>query len=391
MTIESQHLSRHRGPRLTSIVLTGVLALAGATVAQVQPTISINYRGPSGSPSGGPLDPGAAYRTTPSPAPPVPALIAGSGPLGIAPVAFRIGELDALSWGRDTQLQPNSTLTGLRTVYRLVFSTDNFANGHPALGAPSDLRSEGTLGNQEASADLQMAGLTPTMGLPPWGPLSPFIGHNSWLDGNGVAPFGGLGIGLVEPNLPMPGILANLGDTVDAVDFRGPQAVFSSLYFSLDGSSPDLIEGIVTNIGTAAANGVNPGDVLVSSILGGGFIVWAQAAQLGLSPGDDLDALVLWENGDGIFTPSVVPFDWTVTNRDMLLFSVRRGSPLIGSLDANFSIPIAEGDILTTPPGGPGTPPGIFIAAETIGLATIRSGTVAVFPFNNDLNALSIR
>ncbi len=391
MSIETKSASRHRRPRLISAVLTGALALAGAAVAQVQPTISINYRGPSGLPSGGPLDPAGVYLATPSPAPPLPALIAGPGPLGIVPAAFRVGELDALSWGTDTQLQPNSTLTGLRTVYRLSLSTDNFANGHPALGAPSDLRSEGTLGNQEASADIQMVALPPTLALPPWNPLGVFIGHNSWLDGNGVAPFGGLGLGLVEPNAPTPGIFPNLGDTVDALDFRGPSSPFSRLYFSLDGNVLDPIEGIATNIGTAGANGVNPGDVLRSSIAGGGFMVWAQAAQLGLGPDDDLDALVLWENGDGNFVPSVVPFDWMVSGTDMLLFSVRRGSPVIGTPDAFFGAPITEGDILTTPPGGPATPPGIFIPAETIGLATIRSGTVAVFPFDNDLNAMSIQ
>jgi hypothetical protein len=57
----------------------------------------------------------------------------------------------------------------------------------------------------------------------------------------------------------------------------------------------------------------------------------------------------------------------------MVLFSVRRGSALIGQPDSIFATPICEGDILTTPLLGGASPfPGIFIAAENLGLATMR-------------------
>ncbi|MEZ5975726.1 MAG: hypothetical protein R3E96_13060 [Planctomycetota bacterium] len=53
----------------------------------------------------------------------------------------------------------------------------------------------------------------------------------------------------------------------------------------------------------------------------------------------------------------------------MLLFSVRRGSWVIGQPDSIFGIPIEEGDILTTPlptaMGGVSPFPGIFIAPRT--------------------------
>jgi hypothetical protein len=72
----------------------------------------------------------------------------------------------------------------------------------------------------------------------------------------------------------------------------------------------------------------------------------------------------------------------------MLLFSVRRGSAVIGTPDSLFGIPISPGDILI-PPVFAGGPPAIFIAAEWLGLATTRSMGV---PFGgDDLDALDVR
>jgi hypothetical protein len=94
---------------------------------------------------------------------------------------------------------------------------------------------------------------------------------------------------------------------------------------------------------------------------------------------DDLDALIFEDvNGDLLCTPGV----------DVLLFSVRRGSAVIGAIDSCFGIPIEEGDILTFPAVA-GLPPCIFIAAENLGLATARSGT-AVLPTGDELDALDI-
>jgi hypothetical protein len=375
-----------RGSKLRMALAAVVLTALCTAGAWSQPTLSIDYQGPTSV--GAIMDPGGVYRATPAPGPvPPPAVIFNSAALGIAPGGFGFAELDALSWGLDTMLRRDSTNKTWGTGYRLLISTDEFANGDPALAAPPDLFSEGSLGNREASADLQMVSLIPGQPAAPV-TLPTFYGHFSWLDGDGVAPFGGLGVGLVEPNPPTPFNLPDPGDTIDAADFRGKQTL---LYFSLDASWPDPLEGPpFSNAGTATANGVLPGDVLVSAG-GGAFAVWASAAQLGLGPDDDLDALVLWENGNGVFDPSITPYDWTFGTRDMLLFSVRRGSPLVGIFDPFSGLFISEGDILTTPPFGPGTPPRIFIAAEVLGLGTVRNGTAFLFPYSDDLNALSIR
>ncbi len=58
----------------------------------------------------------------------------------------------------------------------------------------------------------------------------------------------------------------------------------------------------------------------------------------------------------------------------MLLFSVRRGSALIGQPDSLMGLPIEEGDILMPPVEGGNGNPAIFIAAEALGLSTSRSG-----------------
>jgi hypothetical protein len=124
--------------------------------------------------------------------------------------------------------------------------------------------------------------------------------------------------------------------------------------------------------------------------------MWAPPGPLGLDffgpATDDLDALMLHENGNGVFNPSIVPNDWVGGGTDMLLFSVRRGSAVIGMPDSIFGLPISEGDVLTTPKptaaGGLSPFPGIYYAAENLGLLTKRS--FVGLAFNDELDALDL-
>ena len=123
---------------------------------------------------------------------------------------------------------------------------------------------------------------------------------------------------------------------------------------------------------------------------GGGVpAVWASHLALGLTPADDLDALILRDNGNGTFDPSFVPFDWVGGGRDMLLFSIRRTSPLVGTPDAFFGAPIEEGDVLTVTGGGGGVP-GILVPAEALGLWTLRSFGPGPWQFGDELDALAL-
>ncbi|HPF13475.1 MAG TPA: hypothetical protein PLJ12_04345, partial [Planctomycetota bacterium] len=316
----------------------------------------------------------------------------GPGGLGIVPACVGVpggmpcpSEVDAFSFGLDDLLTPNGVAWG-----QLHFSVDSFATGAGPV-APNVV-SEFPVGDGCADVMLNTRPL-PVGPLPP----GPSFGHRGLMDGNGLISGSGFaypGLGLIEPATPAPMPL-NTGDNLDALDTVPPGVInVGQPYFSLDEAFPDPLTGM-PNTGTAALNGFVGGDVL--TILPGmaAPMVYAPAAILGLNltplGPDDLDALILRDNGDGIYQPSLSPYDWLGGARDMLLFSVRRGSAVIGMPDSIFGIPIEEGDILTTPLlpflGGVSPFPGIFIAAENLGIATVRSGTAQGF-FGDDLTAL---
>ncbi len=364
--------------------LAGVVL--GAPSAWSQLTLSTAYQGPSAPTNGGSIDPGGIYLVNPG---------TWTGPylfwdpLNLGLTVFGIynsREVDALSWGEDSLLTSAGGFWG--DNYRLLFSTDEFSAGDPSILGPYTVLTQGANGNEQASADVQLSHFV--MSLPVPSPTA-FYDHNSVFDGDGIVPLSGLDLGLIEPNTPGPG--PDEGDTLDAID-QWQQSADMKLYFSLDAAYVDPLEGPYGNSGTAQANGVNPSDVLVSNGFGS-FSVWAPASLLGLGPTDDLDALILHENGNDVFDPSAQRFDWVAGDTDMLLFSVRRGSPIIGTLDSKWGWPIEEGDILTTPctifpcPGGS---PAIFIHAESLGLGTVRNGSDAPFlGHGDDLDAMMVR
>ena len=392
--IHSQELRRIA---LFAIGASGLSSVAGAQV-----TFSVDWHSPTvgmpdsftaipitegdilmpvtGMPSLGPL--------------PMPGTVISAGPTGLglagwAPCVGHPGgtpcmvEVDALSYGVDFPLQNSGNITG-----DYLFSTDEFAMG--LVGPPifPGLISEAPVG--DSSSDVwRNAGF-----LPP-GPLPPFaapVGHIGVIDGDGLPSGSGAiypGTGLIEPNFPG---FPNIGDNLDALDTGTPFSTSfppTGVYFSLDEPFFDVLSG-VPNSGSAPAHGFTGADILWTPAPGAPPLVWAPGAMLGLNMAgglDDLDALAIWENGTGAFEPSVFPYDWAAGGSDMVLFSVRRGSPVIGAPDSIFGIPIMEGDILTTPlptfMGGVSPFPGMFCAAENIGLGTFRSSNV-----NDDLNAL---
>ncbi len=305
--------------------------------------------------------PGPPGPNNPAPAPlPPPGLQIGANLhfriLGLTPgivPPWREGgviEVDALSYGND---EPG----------RIRFSVDEFAEGDPR--ATSALVPEGPLGIAEASADTFDYRGTDAP-LPP--AMPPIIYGNAHVsDGNGDGPEG---VGLFEPNPPIPGI-PDEGDNLDALDFVTIEPEMSGpVYFSLDSRFLDPVES-APNSGSAGVNGFASGDVLVvydTTIAAATPVVYAPAIALGLDliggpDSDDLDALALTESGDGEY----------VQGEDRILFSVRRGSAIIGVPDSRLGLPITPGDILMPPAPGAALP-GIYIPAEKLGLKTDRSG-----------------
>jgi len=398
--------------RAPSIMLTLACLLACTSQVDAQISYSIDEQGPTNGlldPGGlGPISGGDILVPTPpvGPLPPPTIFIPiGPGGLGVVPTALGFNEVDALSYGIDDVIYQQQT----SSFY--YFSVDEFAIGLPGPPPfPPNVTTEGAgpIGALEASADVYV--FPPGFPVPP-GPIGPgpVFGNTGLYDGNGgITPFASPTLNLVEPNPPTPGMLMgpDPGDNLDALDVDTPD--FTAVYFSLDSMFPDPLEvppgaGPPPNTGTALANGFVGGDVLLSAAPGGPLVLYAAAVALGLdlmgTETDDLDALILNDLTDGIagtYTPTAGPYSWLV-GTDMLLYSVRRNSALIGTPDAIFGAPIEEGDILV--PMGPGAVPGIWIAAEALGLATVRSGAAAVYPFPNpqwggtfvwadDLNAL---
>lgn len=382
-------------PRTT---LPGLLLLAPLAAAQ-DPLFSIDWHGPTiaapdfagGVPitEGDLLAPGLGTLTLGPLSRPAIAVPHGAGGLGLLPgcVGHPAGtpcpvEVDAVSRGLDALPKPVGFAAG-----EIRFSTDVFAASLPNGVAPNPT-TELPVGDASADVWTNAAPLPPGP-LPPGGPF-PTVGT---IDGDGMpsaSAFAYPGLGLVEPNVPTP-MPAHVGDTLDALDHGQPGFPASGVFFSLDPAFFDALTGL-PHAGSAAAHGASGADVLhapAPGVFGG---VWAPAPALGLDlvGPDDIDALWLAENGSGVFEPSLTPYDWAGGATDALLFSVRRGSAVIGMPDSIGGVPIEEGDILTTPLptflGGVSPFPGIFVAAENLGLATVRSG--APGGFGDDLNAL---
>lgn len=415
-----------RGRTCAVWVLIGGSALAVAGLwsdpAPAQVSFSINYQGPTiAAPDlffGIPITEGDILSSVLVPAPP-PFLVHSGGfipvpglglPLHPAAVGHPPGvpgfvEVDALSYGTDALLDPAALKRGW------VFSVDQFAQGiFPPPPVPPNLTTEGALGFAEASADV-FSFFFPSAMPPAALPVPPFAvppGNLDLLDGDGLGPIGPFALGLFEPNIPVPGPL-RFGDDLDALDLETPALPAPGIFpvfYSLD-SGPavfDFIKGIPGS-GSAAANGPFSGaDILVTFAPGGPPAIFAPAAALGLDVAgvetDDVDALVLVENGTGVYEPWAVLFDWVGGASDMLLFSVRRGSAIIGTPDLFFGIAISEGDVLIGPPAGspPGTPPGILVAGENLGLCIFRPPPFPPppcpippwGPFSDDLNALDV-
>ncbi len=282
-------------------------------------------------------------------------------------------EVNAMSFGNDDAYP--APMAGVMRP-RLYFSVDRFAQGSAASFGTPGVRSEALA--RDASSDVYTHVLPLS---PPIAPIAAVPSNRLVFDGDGTrSSSGGLapGLGLFEPHLFPPGPASDTGDDIDALSASPfPTGPTAAIYFSLDGGFPD--PNGIPHTGSAQLNGFAPASILRKSIgTGSSPSVYATPFQLGLSPFlDDVDALVLAENGDGVFQPSLAPYDWlgsAVGGTDMLLFSVRRGSAVIGQPDSLHGVPIEAGDVLIPPVAGGNGRPGIFIAAEALGVSTMRAG-----------------
>ncbi|MCC7012774.1 MAG: hypothetical protein IT454_09455 [Planctomycetes bacterium] len=371
--------SRRRALRIAA------LAVALGASARAQTLFSVDFRGPTvGSPScafGPPIAPHdllvpctGTLNPMPGPLPPPRVMMPGGpGGVGIPGPA----DLDALSRGFDGPALP------AMPPGSFWFSVTRTSVGMPTPAAPN-VNSETPAPVSEGAADLFI-----DIGLPA-GPVPPAIGGNTeTVDGNGLPPPGVLGypgLGVVEPHGGCIGAILDPGDNLDALDLDTPaMPVIPPVFFSVDSPVPDVC-------GTPSMGGPYlPGAIMMG---GPGVLVplvWAPPVALGLdfagAGTDNLDALAIFENGVAGFQPSPVPYAWLGGGTDMVLFSVSANSVVVGAPDSMFGLPIQPGDILMPPVAGGLSPfPGIFVAAENLGLVTARM--LPVVP--DDLDALDV-
>ncbi|MCA9003528.1 MAG: hypothetical protein KDB61_16505, partial [Planctomycetes bacterium] len=211
-------------------------------------------------------------------------------------------EVDAFSYGIDDPM----TIAGIAPG-ALQFAVDRFAQGFGPQ-TPNVL-SEAIVADSAGDIFLNVNFLPPGP-LPP----GPSVGHRGVLDGDGMVSGSGfayMGLGLIEPAPPVS-TPVNPGDNLDAMDTLAASAIPGpDVYYSLDAVHPDPLSGF-PNLGSALPYGFTGADILKSTF---GFppVLYANEWQLGLGLSglaDDVDAMILVENGNGTFQPSQTPFDW---------------------------------------------------------------------------------
>lgn len=293
-------------------------------------------------------------------------------------------EMDALSFGHDARLGPEPS-----ERLAIHFSVDRHAHATAASFLQPGTWTEAVLHDHGADAFAALWAGAPDPGT---------TGHNFIaIDGDGRAAAGGLGArrhgtGLVEPNDPAigwPMAPHDRGDDLDALDVGTPREhVDGRFYFSVQGGGVDVLDPIGSPPvpSTAELEGISAADVVMGSP-GQPHRPYARAALLGLDALlDDIDALILSENGVPGYQPPPRPMEWASAEHDMLIFSVRRGSAVIGERDSALGLRITEGDLLTAP-AVLGDAPAIVATAESLGLRVERGDRSGA---SDELDAASV-
>ncbi len=205
-------------------------------------------------------------------------------------------------------------------------------------------------------------------------------------DGDGAVQFGNpnpaafpLNVGepATFPFPPQPPFPPSLSSDLDALDLR----------FNTNGPGGSPTGRTFLSLDTASAFGLgfSGADVLIdpAGIGTANPLLYALQGQLGLLPGgNDIDALVVYDDGDNLYQPG----------RDIVLFSLAPGSSHLGQIDPISGVQINEGDILIDGAaaqallGSVSPNAAILHTAESLGLRTMRAG----FGGNDNLNAMDV-
>lgn len=245
-----------------------------------------------------------------------------------------LDEMDGL--GSPPQVLP---LVG---TFLLRFSVDGLTQGAVppdgdlrAVGLPYNVRQQFLL-NQAAGDEFVSTFLFDQGGVLPSQLLEP----NNCLSRN-QSDAGGVDYYTYPPTTPDQ---PNSGDPTDNGDlgFIAGAGAGQFVFFSLTRDSPSLAV-----LNPPAGSGA---DIFVDTDLGspGGQAIYATAAQLGLVANDDIDCLVVFDDGDNVFEPLL----------DQVLFSLDPASPTLAAEGYSAA------DVLTHSADGPV----VFTTAASLGL-----------------------
>lgn len=286
-----------------------------------RPHLSIDPLGPSIGMFG--LNPDDVYGVG-GDGPPADLVFPGAG-LGLGAPG---DNLDGLSHG-------NSGV-GLADTFVLLFSVDRDTVG----AVPPDGSISGTFPfNVQDQANRNQAAGDEYMGLSLFnrqGLAAPVIMNNTLVGNQGDV--GGVDHELIPDVDPFQNIPAPRGESIDDLDAHFRLVEGQAVYFTTANGSPSLPDGSTIV--------VDP-----DPTTGGTEQPYAFGSQIGLRDGDDIDGLIIFDDGDDLFDPFA----------DQIVFSLSRDSPSLGLLG------VSAADVLTTVPGSPGVIQ-VLVPALALGL-----------------------
>ncbi|HWL92867.1 MAG TPA: hypothetical protein VNT79_04980 [Phycisphaerae bacterium] len=250
-------------------------------------------------------------------------------------LADSLDDLDGLSRSRFDMLEDAS--------FAILFSVDRASVGSAdpdaalvALNRPFNVRNQATLG--QAAADLfvttkifTFAGSTTTNG------------NNTSVINQGDT--GGVDYDLLPERAPSQDATEDDEDDTDAIFLEASGDPQAGVYFSSSRESPSLDELPGSASGANVYHDPNPASA-------GSETVYVDAAELGLATGqtgDDIDGLIIVDDGDAAFDANV----------DYVLFTLTRNSPSLGTEYSPADIFISTGGEAFT----------VWIKAGDLGLA----------------------
>ncbi|RMF76830.1 MAG: hypothetical protein D6744_12000 [Planctomycetota bacterium] len=347
MRRESVASDRERIMRLAILILAAGCAMLAAAISRADdvtacapigaPLFSVDANSPVADPNT-PIDPGDVLH------PPGPMIVFDHLRLGLLSDADEVDGLSLVHIG----FNPLATWSLLFSVDRETIGIVPPDPNLVALGLPFNVLDQAQKNQQAADVFMGLRSFNRFGPLPAPRPLRAPASNNTLLLNQGDASGIDVGVGpdvsptvSVSPSARQSRLDAGTGSTPTAAGRRG---VGEILAFSLAAGSPSLPSLPGTQSGADIYLAFIPSDPNDPNTV---VQLYAAPIDLNLDPLDELDALIVFDDGDFVFDPF----------QDQVIFSLARGSPSLGGV-------ASAADVFTTTPGGVN----LFASANLLGL-----------------------